>query len=182
MSRLFYIDNEGNFRISATQLTYTQSPYKNGTYYVPVRLIDLQGNSQSVKIIVQVSSTLNQVQCPKINENVDCRYTVNRTVFLPSLNSCFYIAKYFDERFIIMFFSDQVRFCFYGANPTVLSFNTNSDPYYSQVYYALLPGSPNFLYINPYDGCVKIMPWFNKEEASYISFKVLLIYIFKKKF
>ncbi len=90
MSRLFFVDNDGNFRVSALQLTYTQSPYKNGTYYVPIRLTDLQGNTQNVNVIVQVSSILNQVQCPKINENVDCRYTVNRTVFLPSLNFLFW--------------------------------------------------------------------------------------------
>jgi hypothetical protein len=93
MARIFYVDNSGNFRISASQLSYTQSPYKNGTYHVPVRLTDLHGNQDTVSVIVQTSLALSQAQCPKIAENVDCKYTVNRTVFAPSLY--FYCSFFF---------------------------------------------------------------------------------------
>ena len=84
MSRLFYVDSDGYFKILVPQLTSAQSNNRNGTFFVPIQLTDMQGNAQSVKVIVQLSSVLTAVQCPKITDNVDCKYTVNRTNFFPS--------------------------------------------------------------------------------------------------
>ena len=57
---------------------------------------------------------------------------------------------------------DRIRFCFYGA--TVPAFNLNpsiTSYFYNKIYYSLLPNSPDFLYINPFDGCVKISSSFD---------------------
>ncbi len=73
-----------------------------------------------------------------------------------------------------------MRFCFYGANPVVTNFQTNTDPYFSQVFYTLLSGSPDYLYINPYDGCVKILRWFNKNDVAQIKYEVNFILFLKE--
>jgi hypothetical protein len=84
MSKLFYVDWEGNFKIVVNQLTNAQSTNKNGTFLVPIKLTDLQGYSQYVNVIVQLSILLQNNRCPKISENADCKYYVNRTLFVPS--------------------------------------------------------------------------------------------------
>ena len=84
MSRLFYVDGDGNFKIIANELTISQSSNKNGTFFIPIRLIDLQGYAENVNVIIQISNFLSQVRCPRISEYADCRYSVNRTVFTPS--------------------------------------------------------------------------------------------------
>lgn len=84
MARLFYVDNEGNFKILTNQLTFAQSFGQNGTFFVPILVSDMSGNLQNVKVILQLSSLLNQVRCPRISEAVDCKYTINRTIFTPS--------------------------------------------------------------------------------------------------
>lgn len=73
-----------------------------------------------------------------------------------------------------LIFLDKIRFCFYGPNPLVINYNNNSNPFYNQILYSLLPNSPNYLYINPYDGCVKILPSYNLAQSSqtYIQYSV----------
>lgn len=71
-------------------------------------------------------------------------------------------------------FLDIIRFCFYGANPIATSYNTNSNSFYNQILYSLLADSPYYLYINPLDGCVKILPSFNLKDNNlkYIKYSV----------
>jgi hypothetical protein len=66
---------------------------------------------------------------------------------------------------VVVFFTDRIRFCFYGANPPVINVANNFlSSFHSQIFYSLLPNSPSYLYINPYDGCVKLAPTFNINE------------------
>lgn len=86
MAKLFAIDNEGEFRVSASKLTREQSYYANGTFSVDIGLVDLYGHTETVNVIVQVSETapLKTLQCPKIVDSAMCRFSINRTTFDPS--------------------------------------------------------------------------------------------------
>lgn len=43
-----------------------------------------------------------------------------------------------------------------------MNFNPNSN----KIYYSLMPDTPSYLYINPDDGCVKILPWLKLADLS----------------
>ncbi len=77
---------------------------------------------------------------------------------------------------------DRIRFCFYGTNQPVLNFNlNNSNSFYDSIYHTLLPGSPNYIYINPFDGCVKLSSVFNLQENpnKFIQYSVNIINFYK---
>lgn len=83
MSRLFYIDPTGVFKVSAISLR-TQDTCKDGSCYVPVQISDINGNTYDLSIVVQMSQILKDVQCPIISEASICRFKINTSSFDPS--------------------------------------------------------------------------------------------------
>lgn len=85
MAKLFAVDPQGQFRITASRLTREQSYFMNGTFNVEIGIVDLYGHSDVVTVVVQLSEVLKNVQCPKIVESAMCRFSINRTTFDPSI-------------------------------------------------------------------------------------------------
>ncbi len=72
---------------------------------------------------------------------------------------------------------DRIRLCFYGKNPPAFNLESktsNFNTFYQQIYYSLLPNSPNHLFLNPFDGCVKLAPALDLKEnyEKYIQYSV----------
>lgn len=88
MAKLFAVEPQtGAFRVAASQLSREQSPFKNGTFHVPVDLVDIfDANTvyERANVVVQLSEMLTDVQCPRIVESAMCRFTINPTTFDPS--------------------------------------------------------------------------------------------------
>jgi hypothetical protein len=63
----------------------------------------------------------------------------------------------------------MIRFCFFGANPPALNAGSNQyeNKFEQKILYSLVDKkSPDYIYINPYDGCVKLSQTFDIYEAS----------------
>lgn len=84
MQKLFNVDENGNFKIIAQELTIEKSGNSNGAFNIPILLTDLQGNSNLVMVNVELSNLLKQVKCPKIADAAMCKFSINRTTFDPS--------------------------------------------------------------------------------------------------
>ncbi|RNA42470.1 cadherin-87A [Brachionus plicatilis] len=152
LENLFRVGEDGVFKISAKKLDMSNSVNQNGTFLVPILVNDENDNSQLIHVIVQLSSFLITNQCPKISDNAMCKFSINRESFDPKL----------------------IRFCFYGASPVSYNVRLNSDPFFNQILYSLTPDSPQYLYSDSRDGCVKILPSFNLEgfDKNYISYSI----------
>ena len=155
MKKLFVIDMFGNFKIIAAQLTKDDSPGKDGLFQIPVLVSSSSHCESLVTVSVTLSQALKQSSCPKISDNALCHFSINKTGFD----------------------SNRIRFCFYGTATPVYNINTpgsNANDFFSKIYYSLLPNSPDYLYINPYDGCVKISSAFNLDSSNlkYIQYSI----------
>ncbi|CAF1065879.1 unnamed protein product, partial [Brachionus calyciflorus] len=152
MAKLFFVDQNGLFKILATQLDISQTPNQNGVFNILILASDEFGNSILLTVILQLSKYISNTQCPRISESAICKFSINRETFD----------------------SNKIRFCFYGTSPISFNLNSNENKFNSQIFYSLTPDSPNFLYINPHDGCVKILPSFNLENLNqnYIQYSV----------
>ena len=141
MRKFFAVDNYGSFKIVVPQLTTSDSPNRDGIFEVEIQLTDSNNCFSLVKVTVQLSQIINKNRCPQISDKALCHFSINKTDFD----------------------ANRIRFCFYGTTKPSFNLNPNSNPneFANKLYYSLLPNSPDYLYMNPYDGCIKIAPVFN---------------------
>lgn len=150
MKKFFIIDMFGNFKIIAEKLTISDSPAKDGLFRIPVLVSSSSSAAQCTEVVtisVTLSRTLNQNNCPKISDAALCHFSINKTDFD----------------------SNRIRFCFYGTTQPVYNIDppaSTNNHFFTKIYYSLLPNSPDYLYINPYDGCVKISSAFNLDTST----------------
>lgn len=145
MREFFFVDFYGNFKLISPKLTVSNSKNQDGIFLVDVLITVPNGCSATVTVTVQLSKIITKGRCPQIADQALCHFSINKTNFDPN----------------------QIRFCFYAVDRP--AYNLDPDPldqFNSKIYYSLLPTSPDYLYINKFDGCVKISSAFNLDSTS----------------
>ncbi len=84
MSRLFSVNSNGLFKIKVNQLVPEQSSFSNRTFLIPIVMTDNQGFTNRATVLLQLSSTLNSMRCPRISETAICNFAINLTQYDPS--------------------------------------------------------------------------------------------------
>ncbi len=77
LSQLFRVDNFGVFRITAYTLYFNQTVNSNGTFTIPINMVDSYGNFDKITVLLQLSLIESFNSCPRISSHARCSFVFN---------------------------------------------------------------------------------------------------------